>query len=121
MFTQLDIGSDPLAMRTDAELYSVMQRACLLPKEPTSNPSPNELKFSLDTEVGDDGQGIFSLVKTFGTYGFQGSNFSVGEKQLLALCRALVKNSQIIVLVSINCSLHLRSTNRLSRTKPRVA
>lgn len=63
MFTQLDIGSDPLAMRTDAELYSVMQRACLLPKEPTSNPSPTELKFSLDTEVGDDGQRIFSLVK----------------------------------------------------------
>jgi ABC-type transport system involved in cytochrome bd biosynthesis fused ATPase/permease subunit len=30
----------------------------------------------------------------------QGSNYSAGEKQLLALCRALVKNSAIIVLVS---------------------
>ena len=29
-----------------------------------------------------------------------GSNYSTGEKQLLALCRALVKDSQIIVLVS---------------------
>lgn len=29
-----------------------------------------------------------------------GSNYSAGEKQLLALCRALVKKSRIIILVS---------------------
>jgi ABC-type multidrug transport system fused ATPase/permease subunit len=42
-----------------------------------------EAKFSLDSSVGDEG-----------------SNFSAGERQLLALCRALVNDSNIIVLVS---------------------
>lgn len=29
-----------------------------------------------------------------------GGNFSAGEKQLLALCRAIVKDSRVIILVS---------------------
>ena len=43
-----------------------------------------EAKFSLDSIVGDDG-----------------NNYSAGEKQMLALCRALAKHSRVIVLVSI--------------------
>lgn len=35
------------------------------------------------------------------THSFAGSNYSAGEKQLLALCRALVKGSRVIVLVCI--------------------
>lgn len=31
----------------------------------------------------------------------EGSNFSAGERQLLALCRALVKESKIIVMVRL--------------------
>jgi ATP-binding cassette, subfamily C (CFTR/MRP), member 1 len=58
----------------------MLQRAQLLPRD---FPDPTaDKKFSLDSAVSDEG-----------------SNFSAGEKQLLALCRALVKNSRIIVLV----------------------
>ncbi|KAG5645383.1 hypothetical protein DXG03_006336 [Asterophora parasitica] len=71
---------DPQGLRTDAELISVLQRAWLLPSDGSSDPAA-EAKFSLDSTVGDEG-----------------ANFSVGEKQLLALCRALVKNSRIIIL-----------------------
>ena len=74
-------SSDPQGTRTDAELISALQRAWLLPND-GSHDEAAEAKFSLDSTVGDEG-----------------SNFSAGEKQLLALCRALVKNSRIIVLV----------------------
>jgi ATP-binding cassette, subfamily C (CFTR/MRP), member 1 len=74
--------SDPLNTKTDAELTSLLQRAWLLPQDGVKDPAA-EAKFSLDASVGDEG-----------------SNFSAGEKQLLALCRALVRDSSLIILVS---------------------
>jgi ATP-binding cassette, subfamily C (CFTR/MRP), member 1 len=66
---------------TDADIISALQRCWLLPRDGSKDPVA-EAKFGLDASVGDDG-----------------ANYSAGEKQLLALCRALVKNSRIIVLV----------------------
>ncbi|KAJ3508457.1 hypothetical protein NLJ89_g5746 [Agrocybe chaxingu] len=58
-----------------------------------------EAKFSLDCTVGDEG-----------------ANFSAGEKQLLALCRALVKNSKIIVLDEATSSVDVETDAKLQRT-----
>ncbi len=74
-------GRDPQGTRTDAELIESLKRAWLLPRDGSVDPAA-EAKFSLDASVTDEG-----------------SNYSAGEKQLLALCRALIKNSKIIVLV----------------------
>ena len=79
---------DPKNSSTDAEIISVLQRAWLLPRDNIKDAAA-ETKFSLDSTVSDEG-----------------SNFSAGEKQLLSLCRALVKNSKIIILAS---SSHLSS------------
>jgi ATP-binding cassette subfamily C (CFTR/MRP) protein 1 len=46
--------SDPLGLRTDAELISALQRAWLLPKDGKPDPVA-EAKFSLDSTVGDEG------------------------------------------------------------------
>ncbi|KAH9476173.1 ABC-type transporter cicA [Psilocybe cubensis] len=87
-----------LGLRTDAELISILQRAWLLPKDGPVDPSV-EAKFSLDSVVGDEG-----------------SNYSVGERQLLALCRALVKNSRIIILDEATSSVDAETDSKLQRT-----
>ncbi|KAF8066646.1 multidrug resistance-associated ABC transporter [Lyophyllum atratum] len=89
---------DPQGLRTDAELISVLQRAWLLPSDGTSDPIA-EAKFSLNSTVGDEG-----------------ANFSVGEKQLLALCRALVKNSRIIILDEATSSVDVETDAKLQKT-----
>lgn len=87
---------DPEGTRTDAELISALQRTWLLPKD-GAHDAAAEAKFSLDSVVGDEG-----------------SNYSAGEKQMLALCRALAKNSRIIVLVSNIPSHALNTSHRCS-------
>ncbi|KXN89182.1 Multidrug resistance-associated protein 1 [Leucoagaricus sp. SymC.cos] len=90
---------DPQGTKTDAELISALQRAWLLPRE-GSTPNPTaEAKFSLDATIGDEG-----------------SNYSAGEKQLLALCRALVKNSRVIVLDEATSSVDVETDAKLQRT-----
>ncbi|KAF8880183.1 multidrug resistance-associated ABC transporter [Infundibulicybe gibba] len=89
---------DPRGTCTDAELIYVLQRAWLLPREGPVDPV-SEAKFSLDSAVVDEG-----------------SNYSAGEKQLLALCRALVKNSRIIVLDEATSSVDVETDAKLQRT-----
>ncbi|KAI0826665.1 multidrug resistance-associated ABC transporter [Trametes gibbosa] len=89
---------DPTNTRTDAELIDSLRRAWLLPRDGTTDPAA-EAKFSLTSNVSDEG-----------------SNYSAGEKQLLALCRALVKNSRIIVLDEATSSVDVETDAKVQRT-----
>ncbi|KAJ6578750.1 multidrug resistance-associated ABC transporter [Mycena vulgaris] len=90
---------DPQGSKTDVELISVLQRAWLLPRDGEAPDPVADSKFSLDSTIGDEG-----------------SNYSAGEKQLLALCRALVKNSAIIVLDEATSSVDVETDAKLQRT-----
>ncbi|OCH88007.1 multidrug resistance-associated ABC transporter [Obba rivulosa] len=89
---------DPENTRTDAELISALQRSWLLPKDGKPDPV-TEAKFSLNASISDEG-----------------SNYSAGEKQLLALCRALVKNSRVIVLDEATSNVDVETDAKVQKT-----
>ena len=104
VFLLMGSTRDPHKTRTDAELMQALRRAWLLPQEGTVDASA-ETKFGLDAQVAEEGKCgdiyVCSVIdRDINCKPFQGSNFSAGERQLIALCRALVKGSKIIVLVS---------------------
>ncbi|KAJ9097158.1 hypothetical protein QFC21_004827 [Naganishia friedmannii] len=70
---------DPEGIKTDAALHDALQRCSLLSRDYKDDARLH--KFKLEAEVADDG-----------------SNFSGGERQLVALCRALVRNRQVLIL-----------------------
>ncbi|KAJ3794827.1 multidrug resistance-associated ABC transporter [Lentinula aff. detonsa] len=88
---------DPLGIRTDVELITILQSTSLIPKNTSQNNL--EQKFSLESNIDDEG-----------------SNFSAGEKQLLALCRALVLKSKIVVLDEATSSVDIETDAKIQQT-----
>ncbi|KAJ2926067.1 hypothetical protein H1R20_g11028, partial [Candolleomyces eurysporus] len=89
---------DPHHLRTDAEILTALQRASLLPAQGIVDQIAED-KFRLDASVTDEG-----------------SNFSAGEKQLLALCRALVRNSRVIILDEATSNVDVETDAKVQRT-----
>ncbi|CAK5271118.1 unnamed protein product [Mycena citricolor] len=90
---------NPPNSRTDTELLFVLRREWSLPrpKEPTDPIA--KAKLSLNSTIDDEG-----------------SNYSARKKQLLTLCRALMKSSPIRVLDEAASSVGVEMDGKLQRT-----
>jgi ATP-binding cassette, subfamily C (CFTR/MRP), member 1 len=89
---------DPFGERTDLELWSALRQSYLVSEDATLD-EKSAGRIHLDSAVEEEGL-----------------NFSLGQRQLMALARALVRDSQIIVCDEATSSVDMETDRKIQRT-----
>ncbi|GAB7337580.1 hypothetical protein MBLNU457_g2890t1 [Dothideomycetes sp. NU457] len=90
---------DPFNEHTDLELWSALRQADLVGETQSMDDKGPNTRINLDAQVEEEGL-----------------NFSLGQRQLMALARALVRGSQIIVCDEATSSVDFETDQKIQRT-----
>ncbi len=90
---------DPFGDHPDAVLWDALKRSWLVEREAGGEGAGQASRFSLDTAVEDEG-----------------ANMSVGERSLVSLARALVKDSKIVVMDEATASVDVETDAKIQKT-----
>ncbi|RDB26210.1 Multidrug resistance-associated protein 1 [Hypsizygus marmoreus] len=100
---------DPFSIYDDTTLWDALRRSFLVESRPLS-PSSTTKEATVVSPTPPDRISLDMVIEP------EGSNFSIGERSLLSLARALVKETRVVILDEATASVDLETDKKIQNT-----